>query len=74
MEKKTVSGPADSARFYTGGSSLYNRTGRGIQSFRLPDLCNVFQAELAAIQNDINDLWTRANVHNTIYYGLRVRR
>ncbi|XP_017468200.1 PREDICTED: uncharacterized protein LOC108360437 [Rhagoletis zephyria] len=59
-----VPGSRDAIRFYTDGSKLENRVGGGVyseklgikRSFRLPDHCSVFQAELAAIQEAVDSL------------------
>jgi len=50
-------GPTEAVNFYTDGSKLNNQVGGGIyseqlnirKSFRLPDHCSVFQAEVFAI-------------------------
>ena len=55
-------GPPNSTHIYTDGSKLNDRTGGGVfsnelnikHSFRLPDHCSVFQAEVAAIGEAIS--------------------
>ncbi|XP_043062752.1 uncharacterized protein LOC122319487 [Drosophila yakuba] len=57
-------GPQNAICFYTGGSKLQNRVGGGLYfeqlglriSFRLPDNCSVFQAEVAAIREALKHL------------------
>ena len=54
----SIPGPSDAIHIYTDGSKLDNRTGGGVFSadldinisFRMPDICSVFQAEVMAVK------------------------